>query len=72
MNDFFELSNIEQFPNNTVRIFNKWGAEIYTAQGYDNVKKRFEGNNSPDGVYLYLIDPGNGTSTIKGTVTISR
>lgn len=72
INDYFELSNIEQFPNNTVRIFNKWGTEIYTAKGYDNVKKRFEGNNSPDGVYLYLIDPGNGTDTIKGTVTISR
>lgn len=35
MNDYFIIKNINLFPNNTVRIYNRWGAKVYEASNYD-------------------------------------
>lgn len=71
-NDFFELKNIEQYPNNRVKIVNRWGKKIYDQGGYNNSTKNFDGKNLPEGIYFYMIDLGNGLKTKSGTVTISR
>ncbi len=71
-NEFFELENIEQYPNNTVQIFNRWGKEVYNEGGYNNSTKKFDGKDLPDGVYFYIVDLGNGVKPKAGTVTISR
>jgi len=34
-NDYLAISNIRQFPNNTLQIFNRWGVKVYEADGYD-------------------------------------
>ncbi|MBK9318245.1 MAG: gliding motility-associated C-terminal domain-containing protein [Bacteroidetes bacterium] len=72
-NEFFELENIEQYPNNTVQIFNRWGKEVFSTSGYNNTTKKFDGKDLPDGVYFYIVDLGDGTTEPKaGTVTINR
>lgn len=71
-NEFFELDNIEQYPNNTVQIFNRWGKEVYNEGGYNNSTKKFDGKDLPDGVYFYIVDLGNGVKAKAGTVTINR
>ena len=72
-NEFFEIKNIEQYPNNTVQVFNRWGKEIYNEGGYNNTTKKFTGENMPDGVYFYIVNLGDDTREPKaGTVTISR
>ncbi|WP_298951621.1 gliding motility-associated C-terminal domain-containing protein [uncultured Nonlabens sp.] len=65
-NDFFFLQGIENFDN-TVRIYNRWGVEVYNEVGYDNVTKRFDGISNgrttissgeklPTGTYYYVIE----------------
>ncbi|MBK7964966.1 MAG: gliding motility-associated C-terminal domain-containing protein [Bacteroidetes bacterium] len=71
-NEFFEIDNIEQYPNNNVQIFNRWGKEVYNEGGYNNSTKKFDGKDSPDGVYFYIVDLGNGVKAKAGTVTINR
>jgi len=71
-NEFFLLENIEQYPNNTVQIFNRWGKEVFNQGGYDNSSKKFDGKDLPDGVYFYIVDLGNGIKAKAGTVTINR
>ena len=71
-NEFFQLDNIEQYPNNTVQIFNRWGKEVYNEGGYNNSTKKFNGKDLPDGVYFYIVDLGNGVKAKAGTVTINR
>ncbi len=71
-NDVFLITNIEQYPNNTVQIFNRWGKEVFNENGYDNTSKVFTGKNLPDGVYFYIISKGDGTKNLTGTVNISR
>ena len=43
MNDTFKIEGIDCFPNNTVEIFNRYGAPVYKKDNYDNVTNPFEG-----------------------------
>ncbi len=65
-NDRFLIGNIEQYPNNRVLIFNRWGNEVYRTNGYNNAGNAFEGvantglltninKDLPEGVYYYLV-----------------
>ncbi|MCW5912500.1 MAG: gliding motility-associated C-terminal domain-containing protein [Cyclobacteriaceae bacterium] len=72
-NDYFGIQNIEQYPNNTVNIFNRWGSRVFEMKGYDNTNrgKRFNGlssagNTLPSGTYFYTINLGDGSETITG------
>ncbi|MEM1119657.1 MAG: gliding motility-associated C-terminal domain-containing protein [Bacteroidota bacterium] len=62
INDTFTIDGIENFPNNRVQIFNRWGNLVYDQQGY---KGQWDGtwNNQdlPSGTYFYLLDDGEGT-----------
>ncbi|MGK7392682.1 MAG: HYR domain-containing protein [Candidatus Cyclobacteriaceae bacterium M2_1C_046] len=59
-NDVWELSNIENFRDNTVVIVDRWGSEVYKASGYDNERIVWTGLNKngnpvPTGTYYYFI-----------------
>ncbi len=66
-NDHLQIYGIENYPNNTVRIFNRWGVQVFEAQGYDNQNVAFRGysegrmtigkdNKLPSGTYYYTIE----------------
>ncbi|TKD56513.1 gliding motility-associated C-terminal domain-containing protein, partial [Flavobacterium sp. ASW18X] len=68
--DVFQIVNIEQFPNNTVEVFNRWGVKVFSATGYNNEDKAFRGISEgrvtiqqneelPAGVYFYIINYEN-------------
>lgn len=75
-NDFFEIGCITDFPNNTVRIFNRAGTLVYEGKGYDNENVLFDGISNkgisllgtelPDGTYFYIIDKGDGSKPRSG------
>ena len=72
-NDFLKIENIEQYPNNSVQIFNRWGQEVYSQDGYNNSDKKFVANDVPDGAYFILINLGDSTKDpINNTLTITR
>ncbi|MDP5077922.1 MAG: gliding motility-associated C-terminal domain-containing protein, partial [Nonlabens sp.] len=65
-NDFFFIQGIENFSN-TVRIFNRWGVEVYNVADYNNANRAFRGisegrvtvsqaNELPEGTYFYVIE----------------
>jgi gliding motility-associated-like protein len=67
-NDFFVIKGLEAFPDSRIMIFNRWGSEIYSSNGYVN---NWEAANHPDGVYFYILELSNGEK-LKGDVTIVR
>ncbi len=81
-NDFFEISCIQDFPNNSVKIFNRAGTLVYQAKGYDNQDIYFDGNSNegfsplgtrlPEGTYFYIIDKGNGSKPQSGYLELLR
>lgn len=84
-NGIFQINNIENFPENTVRIYNRWGVLVFEAQGYDNGGNAFRGISNgratisesealPVGVYFYIIEyMKNGTGEVKnGYLYVNR
>ena len=65
INDVWHIGNIEQYPENSVTIFDRWGSVIYQAMGYNNENIIWDGRSSgsrgsstavvPAGTYFYSI-----------------
>ncbi|AEH01005.1 gliding motility-associated C-terminal domain-containing protein [Lacinutrix sp. 5H-3-7-4] len=65
-NDVFVISGIENYPNNTLQIYNRWGVEVYNVDGYGSGNNFFRGvsegrvtikkdENLPVGTYYYVL-----------------
>lgn len=75
VNDFFEIDGIEGYPQNSLRIFNRYGNLVYSASPYRNDWNGINSINGkplPDGAYFYLLDRGNGSKETAGDVVIMR
>lgn len=60
-NDYFEIRNVEKYPQNDLTIFTRWGLRIFFQQSYRNGwDGKFENIELPDGVYFYLFNDGKG------------
>jgi gliding motility-associated-like protein len=53
-NDFFVISNIEDYPNSELVIINRWGNVVYEVTGYKN---DWKGDDLQEGVYFYKLYP---------------
>ncbi len=72
INDFFTIKGIQNFPNNELQIFNRWGSKVFQQKGYKNKwDGSYENQNLPDGTYFYLLKDGSGTK-YSGFVQINR
>ena len=73
-NDTWVIENLDLYPNATVKVFNKWGNEIYyTEIPYTPWDGMYRGNPLPSEVYYYIIILGNDEGNeYTGTITILR
>ncbi|MEM8964820.1 MAG: Ig-like domain-containing protein [Bacteroidota bacterium] len=81
-NETWWIEGIENYPNNSVQIFNRWGNKIYEVKGYNNNDRSWGSTSSvglvlgdtkvPDGTYFYIIDLGDGSKPRKGYITVHR
>jgi gliding motility-associated-like protein len=71
-NDFFVVRNIDLYPGNTVKIFDKTGKLLYTKTGYNNDWNGYY-NGSPlsQGTYYYVVDLGTGLP-YRGVISVVR
>ena len=60
-NDTWVIPGITEFSNNEIKIFNRWGDEVFASEGYDNSAIVWEGTYDktdemlPDGTYYYVL-----------------
>jgi gliding motility-associated-like protein len=73
-NDTWIIGNIDLYPNATVKVFNKWGNELFSSSGlYTPWDGTVNGNPLPSEVYYYIIVLGNeDNNEYTGTITIIR
>ena len=75
VNDVFYIAKIEDFPNNEVQLFNRWGTLVHREQGYKNTwQGTYRGDPLPDGAYFYIVEVTTEGVTTKynGYVEIMR
>lgn len=71
-NDAFYIGNLEKYPDNSLKIYNRYGKVIYSATNYDNSwNGTYLGNYVPTGTYYYILNDGK-DKLYKGSVTILR
>ncbi len=69
-NDVFTIRNIQNFPDNELKIYNRWGVLVYETDGYGHNEKFFDGKSEgrvtlgkgeklPAGTYYYIFSYKN-------------
>ncbi len=79
-NEVFVIDGIENYPNNELIIFNRWGAEVFRANGYSNDWNgkstsdfNIWGEDLPTGTYYYLFDTKqDGVKPMTGFIYLTR
>lgn len=72
VNDYFTLANLELYPGTEVKVFNRWGNQVYASAAYDNSwDGRWDERLLPDGTYFYVVTPA-GTDPVAGYVALRR
>jgi gliding motility-associated-like protein len=74
INEVWVLDGIEAYPDAEVKIFNRWGSEIFATNNYANNPFTGKKDNAdlPLGTYYYVIKTGDTIPTLTGYVTIVR
>ena len=80
LNEFWLIQGLEHFPNNVVRIFDRWNNFIFETHGYNNANIVWRGESNKglskkdvgDGTYFYIIIPGDGSPQLSGNVILKR
>ncbi|WP_421809205.1 gliding motility-associated C-terminal domain-containing protein [Flagellimonas sp.] len=73
-NDAWIIPGIDNYPNNTVSVYNRWGHEVFATRSYRNNWEGFYKSRNeklPAGSYLYIIDLGDGSAPLQGWIFIN-
>ncbi|ACU05989.1 MBG domain-containing protein [Pedobacter heparinus] len=72
-NDKWVVDNIDFYPDNTVKVFDRSGRVVYAKKGYDNSwEGTLNGTALAEGTYYYIIDFGINKRPFKGYITLIR
>ena len=78
VNDRFVIDGLENYPNNTFTVFNRWGNQVFQSSPYSNEwdgrwdKENRAGEGLPIGTYFYILDLGNDTEPLSGYIYLNR
>lgn len=83
INDVWEIDYIENHPENTVEVYNRWGNLVFKTTSYHNTLNYWNGtanegilvddNSLPEGIYYYIIHLSKSdTKPLKGQVIIQK
>ena len=71
LNDAIDFDWLDNYPNSTVGVLNRWGQSMYQSDGpsasWDGT---YEGEVLPPADYYYIIDLGDGSAPQTGTITL--
>lgn len=86
IHDELRISGLENYPNNTLKIYNRWGVSVYNTRAYNTEGNVFNGTSEgrvtidvdsklPVGTYFYILDyelPNGETKSLSGYIYINR
>jgi len=86
VHDQLTIVGLENYPNNTLRIYNRWGVLVFQTKAYNTVGNFFDGTSQgratvdsdrklPAGTYFYILEYGAGEGSMNqdtGYIYINR
>jgi len=86
IHDVLTINGLENYPNNTIKIYNRWGVLVYVTRAYNSAGNVFDGtsegrvtvdvdNKLPVGTYFYILDYEDSQGEMKslsGYIYINR
>lgn len=80
LNDYWRIDGIESYPNNRVRVFDRYNNMIFEVGGYNNEQNSWQGQanhsmisgNVSEGTYYYTVDLGDGSDLYSGYVVLKK
>jgi gliding motility-associated-like protein len=73
-NDYFKITNLENYKHNKLLIFNRWGKKVYEKENYLPDTDKWDGSGLPDGTYYFVLTYEGyiRSGEHKGSLTILR
>jgi len=79
-NDYWRILHIEDYPENKVYIFDRWGQRVFFKENYTNNEDemwqaKYLGGDMPISAYFYIIElffEHQDTKVVKGPVSVAR
>jgi gliding motility-associated-like protein len=73
-NDTWLIEGLQNYPNHTISVLNRWGNEVLKTTNYqNNWEGKWDGKDLPDGTYFYWIrNDDNGEILKTGYLQIMR
>ena len=73
INDRWQIFGLSSYINAEVKVFDRYGRIVYQSNGYNNPwDATRNGSPIPAGVYYYIIDKGDKSAVISGSVMVIR
>lgn len=86
VHDVLTMAGLENFPDNSIRIYNRWGVLVYNTRAYNTQGNVFDGTSNgritvdvnrklPVGTYFYILEYRNNIDELKslsGYIYINR
>jgi len=73
INDYWQITGIDNYPAALVQIFNRYGQKLFESKGYSiPFDGTYKGQKLPSGVYYYIINLNTKCNLLSGSLTILR
>lgn len=67
IHDVLTIRSIENYPNNNIQVYNRWGILVFETTAYNNQNNNFDGRSRaratmnedellPKGIYFYILN----------------
>jgi gliding motility-associated-like protein len=73
-NDYFVVQGLENYPNNHIEIYNRWGNKVFSADNYTNKWQGVNDNGDPlpDATYFVILQVNGGEMKLDSYVDLRR
>ncbi len=72
VNDTWNIKYLDSYPNSTIKVFNRYGKEVFSSTKYLAWDGKVNNQYLPEGMYYYIITAKNGELKYSGSLLLVK